>query len=903
MRSIWLGTAFSLGLLAACSDGADSEFDPGDPSAEAGAGGSSGAGIGVGPTDGGKTDPGIRDGGEIDCDADPAACLPPGVCGDSLAGLGESCDDGNVAAGDGCSPTCQVEASYWACAFGVACVDVRDCAALIAAGLATPDGGCAEPEKVPVCGDGVLDDGELCDDHNILGGDGCAFDCQAVEADWLCSTPGQPCVSTVECGDGRITGSETCDDRNVEDGDGCTSTCQLVVGWSCALPGTACSAAACGDGIVAGAEQCDDGGSAAIGCDANCRLETITTSVAPTSTTSGSTTVDHYACAYPDPNPTNLPQVCAKTVCGNGGAPEGSEQCDDGNRRPYDGCSPNCEVEADCRAGECLSKCGDGRLFDFDTPADADALPDEQCDDGNTVSGDGCSATCTIESGFTCAVQTSTAPEFIDVPTVFRDFNYYNEGNAAYPQHPDFQRYACGLVTAGIVANRLDASGIPVYADGDREGDTTGTCTNTQVTSATSFSDWYHDVAVGGVQRNKRVDGISLRLTRQANGSYAFSSNTDAPYTSRGGFYPIENLGWHAPPAGKPAGVTKNGAITTELRYAFTFDAAVAASATPPKLDFSGDDDVWVFVNGRLALDIGGLHGELPGSFTLNTAKANELQLVDRHVYEIALFHAERMDSASNFKLTIRGFDKRISTCTSVCGDGIQTRDEQCDLGDEVTGPPGANSPGAAPYGGCSSTCKLGAYCGDATQTPPETCDDGVNLTSWTPTSSSTACGPSCTKPAYCGDQQIQGAFGERCDNGAANTNDPNAYGSCTLACKPGPRCGDKTVQAAAGEQCDNGFNVSSYVLHPTADDCAPQCKTPKSCGDGTVDYPFEQCDNGAANSNAGAYGSCTVECKLGPRCGDGVLQAAGGEGCDDGNRVNGDGCSAACVKEANGPH
>ena len=62
--------------------------------------------------------------------------------------------------------------------------------------------------------------------------------------------------------------------------------------------------------------------------------------------------------------------------CGDGNLDPG-EECDDGNNVDGDGCSANCTYEP---------YCGDGFLD-----------PGEECDDGNNVDGDGCSATCTIE--------------------------------------------------------------------------------------------------------------------------------------------------------------------------------------------------------------------------------------------------------------------------------------------------------------------------------------------------------------------------------------------------------------------------------------------------------------------------------------------------------------------------
>ncbi len=877
MRRFLAGGFLGLGVLvaAACSDvGGTAEFVEETPE----------AGVEQPPPppfadpDATGPDAGNGDAG-IDCDANPGACLPPSVCGDGKAGLGESCDDTNTANGDGCSSVCQIEAPYWACAFGSKCVDVRDCAALTDAGLAG-DAGCTPPPKTVVCGDGFIDPGEACDDGNKTGGDGCALDCAIIEPNFACPTPGAACVTTMVCGDGFVTGTEQCDDTNTAAGDGCSAACKVESGWACPVPGVSCNAAACGDGKVAGAEECDDGNVANNdGCSSTCKLQTTTVVVAPTTTTAGSTTIVNWKCSAPG-------AACTKTVCGNGGAPEGTEQCDDGNTKPLDGCSADCRWEPSCPNGTCASRCGDGLLFDFD--ADANGSIDEECDDGNTRNGDGCSSTCKKEPGYDCLATVDPDPTFLDVPVVLRDFKFASAVNG----HPDFEKYACNEVTEDLVESTLTA-GVPVYRyNGTGLNPVTGTDPNNvcgapagnpdrsqQLTSAADFAQWYTDTA-----KSSRIDGTQLRLTRTGgvgNYSYVFNSATDAPYSSLGGFFPIDAKGFLNEGLDSK-GKSHNFAFTTELRFWFTY---VAGSS--PQLAFSGDDDVWVFVNGKLALDIGGLHDIQTGSFVLNPAKAATLGLVDGHVYEIALFHAERHTEDSNFKLTVRDFQKKRSVCTNNCGDGIKTKEEQCDKG-------AANTNSGA-YGSCRMDCKLGPYCGDkAVKNPPEQCDDGTNLTSWTASFSATACAPLCKAPSYCGDGLVQGTFGEKCDNGTAQNT--GAYGKCTATCQPGPRCGDALVQSAAGELCDNGFNLTDYVKHPTATDCAPNCKKPRSCGDGVVDFPFEQCDNGAANTSAGTYNSCSTECTLSARCGDGVKN--GPEECDDGNRTNGDGCSAACLKE-----
>ncbi|MBI5461320.1 MAG: DUF4215 domain-containing protein [Gammaproteobacteria bacterium] len=65
------------------------------------------------------------------------------------------------------------------------------------------------------------------------------------------------------------------------------------------------------------------------------------------------------------------------------------------------------------------------------------------------------------------------------------------------------------------------------------------------------------------------------------------------------------------------------------------------------------------------------------------------------------------------------------------------------------------------------------------------------------------------------------------------------------------------------------------------------------SCGNGILTVPDEQCDDGNNVDGDGCSATCTIE----PMCGDGIVNA--GEACDDGNNMNGDGCSSSCTIEA----
>ncbi|MDY0002177.1 MAG: DUF4215 domain-containing protein, partial [Polyangia bacterium] len=488
---------------------------------------------------------------------------------------------------------------------------------------ASPVGDAAAPR----CGDGIRSAGEACDDGNTASGDGCSAACDEVEPDWACPTPGEDCVRIVVCGNGRIEGSETCDDRNTNPGDGCSAACQVEPGWTCPVMGAACVALACGDGLLAGFEQCDDGNNdPSDGCDASCRLE------------------EGFHCPVPG-------QDCLPTICGDG-LVQGTEECDDQNLDVGDGCTPSCKREPDCSNGACTAVCGDGVRW---TP--------EECDDGNTLSGDGCSASCTVEVGFDCEEVPLPDPPEVVLPITVRDF-VASCGTSARPLegtpgavapygHPDFECFNTGLVT-GMVLNDLGPNGKPQWV--------ASVATQDQA----SFDRWY----VSDPNYN-RVYAQSLVLPAIGGGAYEFDS---------GAFFPVDSIGFVSEDCGgspcePPLTNGHNFHFTSEVRYWFAYNGTEV-------LTFRGDDDVWVFINGRLAVDIGGVHGATLGSVDLSdSGVAANLGLQLGGIYEAVVFQAERHTTASSYRLTLTNFNRAPSICTSECGDGVVSSVEACDDG------------------------------------------------------------------------------------------------------------------------------------------------------------------------------------------------------------------------------
>ena len=200
--------------------------------------------------------------------------------------------------------------------------------------------------------------------------------------------------------------------------------------------------------------------------------------------------------------------------------------------------------------------------------------------------------------------------------------------------HPDMEFDLFSEVIPNLQNIQENAVGTTLGSDGDPVFTGSG---KTFFSTAENFDQWYDTIDGVNIEIQK---SLTFTETFAGSGVFAFSDNFPAVPGSTfpaatGNFFPINGEGFGN------EGNANNQHFTMELRTSFTYNGGEF-------FNYTGDDDLWVFINGQRVIDLGGVHQALDASINLDDV-ASDIGLVVGETYSFDLFYAERNTVASNF--------------------------------------------------------------------------------------------------------------------------------------------------------------------------------------------------------------------------------------------------------------
>lgn len=366
----------------------------------------------------------------------------------------------------------------------------------------------------------------------------------------------------------------------------------------------------------------------------------------------------------------------------------------------------------------------------------------------------------------------------------------------------------CGRINQ----NPLDRT--PVYAY-------TGMSPWKNIQSPESFRDWFHNTP------RVRFVNHSVPLAQQPNNLYYYRNNS---------FFPLDGRGWKD---------TCNG-----HNYGYCFEAHTRFKYQGGEVfKFTGDDDVWVYINDMLVIDLGSLHTALSQTVNLNDIAG----LVRNTIYKFDFFYCERHTTESNMEITtslgfICGFDDWCGMCE---GNGQS----------------------------CCSQAIIDQYCNDDDPCTTDTC--GVMVPPAEGGCVHTRI--NCTAPDACNTATCSKATAGRCVIEPINC---NVTDKCVItSCDPRSGCQRRPVVCPYIDECTlntcdpaRGCVSSPKTCFPEADKCTNvTCDARLGCqSKPIICNPTDKCLNQACNPASGCS-SAAVPCSDGKACTDDRCSAASG--------------------------